>query len=96
MVDADEPVPEWIVADAAADVGDERQKSAQALRAAGGVLGDFLVGTVAVEGARRGGGAAEVGWDILARDGGVCGEGEGVVEGGDWGGNKSGPAPWFC
>ena len=65
MVDADEPVPEWIVADAAADVGDERQKSAQALRAAGGVLGDFLVGTVAVEGARRGGGAAEVGWDIL-------------------------------
>ena len=52
MVDADEPVPEWIVADAAADVGDERQKSAQALRAAGGVLGDFLVGTVAVEGAK--------------------------------------------
>ena len=85
MVDADEPVPEWIVADAAADVGDERQKSAQALRAAGGVLGDFLVGTVAVEGARRGGGAAEVGWDILARDGGVCGEGEGVVEGSEGG-----------
>ena len=26
--------------------------------------------------------SAEVGWDILARDGGVCGEGEGVVEGG--------------
>ena len=34
MVDADEPVPEWSVADAAADVGDEQQKSAQALRAA--------------------------------------------------------------
>ena len=46
-------------------ITDERKERAHALRAAGGVLGDFLVGTVAVEGARRGGGAAEVGWDIL-------------------------------
>ena len=52
MVDADEPAPERVVADAAADHTDERKERAHALRAAGGVLGDFLVGTVAVEGAK--------------------------------------------